>query len=527
MKSIVIYLGIIITVLMTMFLSGCAVSQGYVEKPPMAYKNLNRFKYVVVFNNTNKVFISPNSEVENAFRNAGIIPIDLDEFGKMEMNDKIATLTCSYNYYLNRYGGDEFYNLFITLEAVQLGTTDFCEVMKFKVSANSYGKADMYNQATSILKRYYQGYDENLIIEYLRNYIDKIESDKYRFYGKDINQVKDYLDNNLPRLNQIEGIWSPLAIGGEALFDRSRIAIISVEDDKYDYYAIVLDENFVWYKGEIRVKLRKTVNSNVYSIVYNTDTKLELPSTAFITSEGLLELSMQEEHKKMTSSTYIKDYPNSGDMGSSSVYETSVGSGFLISAGGYVATNLHVVKNSKNVYVISNDGSQSRLSATIELVDENNDICILKVPGLARALNAVRIPYGFEDTTNKTGESVFCMGYPLTKVMGNEIKVTNGIISSVTGYQGDVSSYQISAPAQPGNSGGPLFNSRGNVIGIVNAKIENAENVSYAVKISYLKNLVGLLDENIVLEKKSQASTNLSSMVENFKSAVFIIEAEY
>ena len=75
-------------------------------------------------------------------------------------------------------------------------------------------------------------------------------------------------------------------------------------------------------------------------------------------------------------------------------------------------------------------------------------------------------------------------------MQSNEVKLTNGIVSSKSGYRGDVSTYQISAPVQPGNSGGPLFDSKGNVVGIVNAGVPGAENVGYAIKTSYLKNLV-------------------------------------
>ncbi|QQR95740.1 MAG: trypsin-like peptidase domain-containing protein [Bacteroidota bacterium] len=85
----------------------------------------------------------------------------------------------------------------------------------------------------------------------------------------------------------------------------------------------------------------------------------------------------------------------------------------------------------------------------------------------------------------------------MTSSMGEEIKLTNGIISSKTGFKGDISSYQVSAPVQPGNSGGPLFDKNGNLIGIVSAKHSLAENASYAVKVSYLKSLIELLPQSI------------------------------
>ena len=108
--------------------------------------------------------------------------------------------------------------------------------------------------------------------------------------------------------------------------------------------------------------------------------------------------------------------------------------------------------------------------------------------------------------------------------MGNEIKLTTGIISSKTGFMGDVTLYQISAPIQPGNSGGPLFDKRGNLIGIVNAKHKGAENVGYAIKISYLKNIVESVANNSILPSKNTVSeANLTNQVKSIEKFVFMI----
>ena len=99
------------------------------------------------------------------------------------------------------------------------------------------------------------------------------------------------------------------------------------------------------------------------------------------------------------------------------------------------------------------------------------------------------IPYNVKTSVSDVGEEVFVLGYPLTSTMGDEIKLTTR--SDKLKKQGfrkeTLSLYQISAPIQPGNSGGPLFDNRGNLIGIVNAKHKGAENVGYAIKTSYLK----------------------------------------
>ncbi len=119
------------------------------------------------------------------------------------------------------------------------------------------------------------------------------------------------------------------------------------------------------------------------------------------------------------------------------------------------------------------------------------------------------------------------LGYPLTSYMGDEVKLTNGIISSRSGYQGDVTTYQISAPVQPGNSGGPMFDSRGNIIGIVNAGIPGAENVGYAIKTSYLYNLVGSVTSTTnIPQTNSVGNGSLADKVRSVKNYVFYIKCK-
>ena len=103
--------------------------------------------------------------------------------------------------------------------------------------------------------------------------------------------------------------------------------------------------------------------------------------------------------------------------------------------------------------------------------------------------------------------------------MGYEIKLSNGIISSVTGYKNDMTTYQISAPIQPGNSGGPLFNKDGFIIGIINAKLNNeiAANVAYAIKSIFVKNL--LSSSSIEIEKSDSNYLSKKTLTEQVKLA--------
>jgi S1-C subfamily serine protease len=195
---------------------------------------------------------------------------------------------------------------------------------------------------------------------------------------------------------------------------------------------------------------------------------------------------------------YLKMYPsNSGSNSFSSGSQKSSGTGFAISSNGYIVTNYHVIEDANSIEIkgVNGDFSQ-KFSAKVVVSDEKNDLAIIKIND-PNFTSLGSVPYSFRQGIVDVGENVFVLGYPLTSSMGEEIKLTNGIISSKTGYKGDISSYQISAPVQPGNSGGPLFDKNGNLLGIVSAKHTLAENAGYAIKVSYLKSVIELLPQTI------------------------------
>lgn len=200
------------------------------------------------------------------------------------------------------------------------------------------------------------------------------------------------------------------------------------------------------------------------------------------------------------------------------------GTGFALNDG-YIVTNYHVVENANTITIQGIKGDFGLVyEASIAAIDKVNDLALLKITDNGFS-GFGTIPYKVKAATSEVGEDVFVLGYPLTSTMGDEIKLTTGIISSKTGFQGDVSMYQISAPIQPGNSGGPLFDSKGNVIGVVNAKHIGTENVSYAIKTSYLMNLVESTMSSAVLPSANTISgLPLTGKVKNVKSFVFLIK---
>ena len=117
------------------------------------------------------------------------------------------------------------------------------------------------------------------------------------------------------------------------------------------------------------------------------------------------------------------------------------------------------------------------------------------------------------------------MGFPLSDFLGEEMKVTDGIISSKSGYNGNIVTYQITAPIQPGSSGGALFDKKGNLVGITNAGVPGAENVSYAIKSSYLLNLIDSAPINIDIQiGQDTTEQELSILVKKLSPFVVYIK---
>ena len=180
------------------------------------------------------------------------------------------------------------------------------------------------------------------------------------------------------------------------------------------------------------------------------------------------------------------------------------------------ATNHHVVDGATNLFIYFPE-TKAKYKAEVITTDATNDLAIVKVTDPSFS-GFPAIKYGFKKAAEDVGMGVFVLGYPLVDTMGEEIKLTTGVVSSRSGFQGNPSQYQISAPVQPGNSGGPLFNDNGELIGIVSAKHTGADNVSCGVKLSYLVDLASRSGASLNLDKASQIST--MSLSEKCKAVI-------
>ncbi len=357
------------------------------------------------------------------------------------------------------------------------------------------------------------------------------------------SQWENYFKSKIQNLDPIEGVWSnsytieisaPIENGDYSnYYPQAGTSAIYKEDNKYKvYYFGENADNSICEISFINTALEGIYLMNsYYEKSYST-----ARSNAVLTDNGLLEFSyivpteetelevnieglrVNYEHQ------WIKMFPSKTDF--EKTLPTS-GTGFGISSNGIIVTNYHVVEGATVIRVRGvNSDFNKAFKAKILVLDKNNDLALIKIDDYSFT-SLGTIPYIIKTSLASVGMNVFVLGYPLRTTMGDEVKLTNGIISSKTGFQGDITTYQISAPVQPGNSGGPLFDNQGNLIGIINAKHTGAENASYAVKSSYLMNLIELLSSPPKLQTVNfLISKSLTTQVEMVKSFVYIIEKE-
>lgn len=341
---------------------------------------------------------------------------------------------------------------------------------------------------------------------------------------KNETSFKDYWRAN--GITQFEGIYETTGASG---IEQSKYAILKNQDS---YQIILLYCDPIWTKsfgdkaGDIQGTLNPTAKSNLFKGNKLNSGNKRYTNIIIEFEDGLAKYINTDDQINLT---WIKLYPTANDLNILNLETPKKvsGSGFALSTDGIIVTNLHVVEGFTSIKVRGVGSNFSRsYKASIIASDFNNDLALIKIQD-PDFISFEKIPYSVKTNLATVGESIFVLGYPLRATMGEEIKLTNGIISSRTGFQGNIALYQVSASVQPGNSGGPLFDNQGNLIGIINAKHYGAENVSYAIKSTYLTNLIeSLLSPMKLPSLNSLAGKSLSSQVEIIKKFVYIIEAE-
>lgn len=373
-------------------------------------------------------------------------------------------------------------------------------------------------------------------------FVGQAQKQNYMYNFTSESQLRRYLADNVATLDPAEGVYDVQFIqkNGSPFAQNSsdNWTYFIVKDPNSSTFEIYSDASGSGISKSDNVRIESIGETNAYRLYWHNssnraylENNLRLSTTIQLSQTDARNFAENPKFAHWITLTYdmVKRYPTASmytDAVRKQVEETKptewTGTGFALT-NNYIVTNYHVIEDAKSISVQGINGNfNNNYSATVVASDKFNDLALLRVNGVT--ITSANIPYSVKTSTSDVGEDVFVLGYPLTATMGDEVKLTTGVVSSKTGFQGDVSLYQISAPIQPGNSGGPLFDGHGNVIGIVSAKHRGAENVGYAIKASYLKNLMeSAVSTNILPQNNKISGMNLSGKVKAVKNYVYYI----
>jgi S1-C subfamily serine protease len=190
------------------------------------------------------------------------------------------------------------------------------------------------------------------------------------------------------------------------------------------------------------------------------------------------------------------------------VTTTATGSGVVVGAHGEILTNFHVVESCENITVKL--PLKNVETATLIARDQKNDLAVVQIKTLPASVATFR-----GGTSLRAGDTIVAMGYPLSGLLASAANLSTGIVSALAGLGDDTRYLQISAPVQPGNSGGPLLDTSGHLVGIVTSKLNAVriarftgdvpQNVNFAIKGEIARAFLDSMGINYQMAQSSQS----------------------
>ncbi|QIL41473.1 trypsin-like serine protease [Pedobacter sp. HDW13] len=241
--------------------------------------------------------------------------------------------------------------------------------------------------------------------------------------------------------------------------------------------------------------------------------------------ERYRQLSNQVNNAIKTQNSLIRKINhNNTASNKSSVQNSFGGTGFAISTNGYILTNLHIINGADSLYVQNNKGESFKVKSVY--TDSQNDIAILKISD-KHFSNLSAIPYTIKSNMSSIGEIVYTWGYPKDDAVLGE-----GYVSSRNGFIGDTTQYQVAISVNPGNSGGPVLDNNGNLVGIISGKPDQTEGAAFAIKSKYILEAIRAIPQDSLGSNKLTANKRslLSGLkrtkqIEKIQDYVFMIKA--
>jgi len=311
--------------------------------------------------------------------------------------------------------------------------------------------------------------------------------------------ITKYLSSK--ELTPIEGVW----VWDNNTYEAAIIRNTTEYYKEYDYLGVVTDtRNSNWSRGQIKLLLKETASPQAYSGLYLEGEHNELGTMFLLSSQNLIEFSIPiGPYGSPERTMLVRNFPKESPTQRIAEAENSLGTGFFVTQD-VVATNYHVVREAKQISV---SVGETAVQADLLLKDAQNDLALLRInsanlPTTVVALKGVKcLAIGNSDGA-RSGDPVFTIGFPLSGLLASTPSVAQGLISNSSGIDNDHRMFQISIPIQAGNSGSPLLDSNGRVIGVVTSTLNSKamlratgslpQNVNFATKSSYLRSILSM-----------------------------------
>lgn len=310
-------------------------------------------------------------------------------------------------------------------------------------------------------------------------------------------QLDKYLSENRPTLAPIEGIWAEQE-------GQYRVGIITnPASPSGQFVAFILETNHaLWDPGMVKAKLTPTAYETAFVARFFMGDHTEVGSTVKL-DEGVLSFPVRYREKDA-----IVNFIRVGPAGFATVAgdktprtggeAVSTGTGFLC-RNDLVATNYHVIRDGSR-WDVTFPSTQQSFGLELVLSDKANDLAVHKLvrkEGEKASAKPLKI---VDSTTARIGEELYTVGFPLGDLLGSGHKVATGVLSAAAGLEDDPRMFQLTVPTQPGNSGGPVLNQKGEVVGVLASTLSVEylykkqghipQNVNFAIKSDYLSMLL-------------------------------------
>ena len=466
---------------------------------------INGYKSFYVEEKSNLV----KNEISNHLTKLGLKELNLKQIKNIENRCDALTISYEFDYEIMFGKANVYINFYNCLDE-----------LIFRTHSKDKGAWGEKASIKSAAKR-----SVGKIKEYRYNIEEKVggEREFYNFseYHSKLNfeteiGIRNYLEK---RNDNLEGIW-------QSSTEKNRVLILK---DEYNYVVVVLEPNLGFIRGQIKASFESSATKGIYSVKWKTPGTLKEISGFGNLKNGLIEISFTDKTKL----AFLKIFPKISSSNTTTSFKkewAGNGSGVIISKSGHIITNHHVIKDAEKIEVeFMLDDELQKFNAEVIQVDKTNDLAVLKIFDM-NFDGVSEPPYNFKFRGSDVGTKVYAFGYPMAlSIMGKEIKVTDGIISSKSGFDGNITTYQITAPIQGGNSGGPLFDEQANLIGINSSGIRKdiADNVAYSIKTSYVSNLLDVLPKSIELPSSTKLkSLPLTEQIKEISKYVVLVKVK-